>query len=250
MGALRATLAALVLLAALLILATPLWFVVRIMQYRTAHAVRAYPRVKVSDLYPHLKPGDVLLFKSATALQACITHEPFDHVAVVVRVGGVLCLSEAQPGSAIMPGRSAAGAPTSTHQTLPSGAAAAPLLTRLKYYNGSVYVMRLSRPLSPDSEERLCAEAGRLHAAKHAYPTPAQFVAELVTGQPTQARHCFRHAADLLAAAGLMPAAGRGLFQVWHAICELPRRRLPGGYRYGAPAEVLYDIGAQWPPAN
>jgi hypothetical protein len=128
------------------------------------------------------------------------------------------------------------------------GADLTPLLTRLKYYTGDYYVLRLSRPLDPQRAEALKAAAEHLGRVQYPYPTTFQVLLGLA-GKKTATRHCFQHAAHLLDTAGLVPAdrseplAAAGFLEVCHEICQLPGRPLAGGYCYAPPVQVIYDVG-------
>ena len=129
------------------------------------------------------------------------------------------------------------------------GADSAPMLTRLKYYTGNAYVMRLSRALDPAREQLLKATAERLHRAGYAYPTSQQAVAAVALGRRAAARHCFQHTAHLIDEVGLTPLdrdaplADSGFIRVCHDVCGLARRPLPDGYCYEPPIELIYDVG-------
>ena len=124
----------------------------------------------------------------------------------------------------------------------------APLLTRLKYYTGNTYVMRLSRKLDRDRESNLVLEAVRLRSREYPYPSWSQALAEHVLGRASKARHCFQHVANLLDQARLCPVdngrplASNGLLQVCRDVCNLAGRELPDGYTYESPVEIVYNL--------
>lgn len=78
-------------------------------------------------------------------------------------------------------------------------------MTRVKFYTGTVYVMRLSRPLDPAREQRLKATADQLHSVGYPYPTMQQAFGAALLGRKVPARHCFQHVAHLLDEARLTP---------------------------------------------
>jgi hypothetical protein len=238
--------AAVVLLVVVIAVAFPYLVLVRIMEHsRTYLAVRA-PRAKVSEAYPHLKTGDILLFVSASHLPTnsglCQTY--FSHAAMLTREGDLVYTSEAQMGTELMPN------PPGADYRMKKGAASAPMLTRVKHYPGSVYVMRLSRALDPPRERRLKAAADQLHADGYAYPSASQAFFAAVLGRKVAARHCFQHIAHLLDEVGLTPLdreaplADSGFLRVCREVCGLASRALPDGYYYEPPVELVYDIGA------
>jgi hypothetical protein len=240
--------AAVILLILIIAVAFPYAVLIRIMDHSRMYRTVRTPRVKVSELYPHLKTGDLLLFVSAShsPTNSGFSQTFFSHSAMLMREGDLVYTSEAQPGTELMPHPGRPGA----NYHMKRGAASAPFFPRVKYYTGLVYVVRLSRPLDPERERRLKAAADRLHAEGYPYPSALQVCAAGLLGRKAPARHCFQHVAHLLDLAGLAPE-GRGapladsdVVQVCRDVCALPGRALPGGYRYSPPAEIVYDIGA------
>jgi hypothetical protein len=239
--------ATLVLLALTLTVAVAFLGLHRMAEYYAMFATVRAPRAKISDLF---------LFVAATCAgtNSMLTQTFFSHGAVALREGELVYLSETRAGGELMPDP---GDPTRRDLKTGRHAAITPLLTKLKYYTGSCYVAPLSRRLDPAREEALKREAERLRAVKYPYPSLSQTVAGLL-GWRTRSRHCFQHAAHLLDTVGLAPLgrgplADAGFVGVCGAVCALPGRALPDGYRYGAPVQILYDVGAvsgpPWVPA-
>lgn len=254
MGKLRlmaVALATLVLLALLVTVAVAFLGIHRMTEYYAMHVTVRAPRTKITDLYPALKTGDLFLFVAATnsGTNSMLTQAFYSHGAVVLREGDLVYLSETQAGTELMPDPA-----DPARRDLRTGrhAAITPLLTKLKYYTGTSYVLPLSRPLDPAREEVLKREAERLRAEAHPYPSFLQSLAG-VLGWRTRSRHCFQHAAHLLDVAQLTPLGAAaplesaGFVGVCDAVCSISGRELPDGYRYGAPLQVLYDVGAVVP---
>jgi hypothetical protein len=248
MGALRIAalvLACLMLLVLLVVVAGAFVGLHRMAEYNVMYATVRAPRIKISDAYSALKTGDVLLFVASTGSPSnlFLTQSFYSHAGVVVREGELVYISEAQPGLEIMPDPAA---PATSDLRMSRGAVLSPLLTRLKYYTGAYYVMRLNAPLDPPREELLKQEAERLQRVQYPYPTLGQIVLGIV-GRKTATRHCFQHAAHVLDSAlltplGAPPFASAGFLDVCRAITGLPGRPLRGGYQYLEPVQLLYDI--------
>ena len=196
-------------------------------------------RALVSEAYDALRTGDLLLFVGAThnLLSAAATQEFFTHGAFVVREGGLVYTSETSLGTHVCEAR------PGQHYSLPPGAALAPLLPRVKHYNGLCFLLRLEGAgLEPAREEAVKAEADRLAAAAYPYPSPAQAASALL-GRPVGARHCFQHVAHLLDVAGLTSGlAGAGFLRTCHEVCGISGRELPGSRRYSPPILLVYDV--------
>jgi hypothetical protein len=231
----------------LVMVAFPYALLVRIMEYNARFVTFRKKRAALSEAYDRLKTGDILLFVSASHMPTSsgVTQTFFTHAAVLVREGDLVYTSEAQLGTELMPCRAAPGG----ERRMPEGAGVAPLLTRLKFYTGSFYLMRLARPLPPGAEEALKAEADRLSRAGYPYPSFLQAAVATLTGRPAPARHCFAHVAHLLDRAGLTPLdrdgapfAEAGFLRVCREVCDLPGRPLQGGNFYEEPVQLLYDL--------
>jgi hypothetical protein len=239
-----ATIILLIIVAVAVVL--PYGILVRATECGHFHAADRAPRAKISEVYDSLKTGDILLFASSVPVLSNIgiTQTLYSHAALLCRSGDIITTSEAQMGAELVPAASATatGAAAATHMR--PGAASAPLLTRIKYYSGRVYVMRLSRELDSARERRLTAAADALHRAEYPYPTAAQACAAAVFGTPAPARHCFQHVAYLLGVAGLGFGSGAGIIQVCRDVCGIANRPLADGFFYESPIELLYDIDA------
>ena len=239
--------ATIILLIVVLAVAFPYIILVRIMEYNQMYITVRTPRAKISEIYPHLKTGDMLMFVSASHLPANsgLSQTFFSHAAMLMREGDLIYTSEAQMGTELMPNPDR----PDTDYHMKKGAASAPMLTRVKFYTGNTYVMRLSRALDSARERLLKATADRLHSVGHAYPTARQALAAVVLGRRAPARHCFQHVAHILDEVGLTPLnrstplADSGFLQVCRDVCGLANCALPDGYCYEPPIELVYDIG-------
>lgn len=203
-------------------------------------------RLLVSEAFDTLRTCDVLLFAGAThsAVISATTQEFFSHSALVLKMGESAYTSESSPGSHLMASPAVDG--RARHFCLKAGASLAPLLLRIKHYNGLCFLLRLKGPaLPPEKEEAVLAEAGRLFAEAYPYPSSAHAALSFL-GSSVRARHCFQHVAHLLDIAGLAPGpdklADAGFFQTCHEVCGLPGRPLAGGRRYSKPRLLVYNI--------
>lgn len=245
--ALTLTLATVVVLVIVFAVMATCALVVQSLGNYVKYSAKTAPRAKVSEAYPHLKTGDLLLFASTVnhPFNTGFTQMFYCHCGVVLREGPLIYISESQQaGDDTMPASQRAGALYQTRD----GASVNPMLTRLKYYNGCVYVLRLSRALDPAREEALKATADRLHAVGCAYPTTAQMAREALRLGRSGGRHCFQHVSYLLDEHGLAPLgqgaplAGAGPIQASRNICGIAGRALPDGYYYEDPVQLIYDI--------
>jgi hypothetical protein len=246
---LAVALASLVVLVIVLVVAFTFIGLYRVSEYYARFVSMRTPRANVSEAYDDLKTGDVLLFVGGTHTlhNSMLTQTYFSHAGMVLREGELVYIAEASTAVEVMPDpRDPAMETIRTN----GGATITPFLTRLKFYNGASYVMRLARPLAPGPEEALKAEAERLYREAYPYPSTAQLFLG-IAGRATASRHCFQHVAHLIDTAGLTPLgrgeplADAGFTLVCDEVCELPGRPLPGGYYYEPPVQLLYDIDAR-----
>ena len=250
-GCWQSVFAAIVLLTIALTVALVFIGLYRMAEYNVMYRTVWTPRVRMSEIYPHLKTGDVILFAAATHSPAnsMLTQTFHSHAGVLVREGELVHLSESQTGVEIMPG------PDGTALFMDNGAVLSPLLTRLKYYTGVYYVMRLSRGLDAAREAAVKREAARLRRAHYPYPSLLQILRGMMGGR-SASRHCFQHAARVLDAGGLTPTdrdaplEDAGFVGVCREICSLPGRPLPGGLHYEPPVQIVYDLGGGLGPGH
>ncbi len=213
--------------------------------YKTVRARRAM----VSDAYPGMKTGDIILFVATTHSPAnsMLTQTFFSHAGVLMREGELVYISEAQPGLELMPDPARPRAEIHMGR----GAELTPLLIRLKYYTGVPYLVRLSSALPPPVAEGLKRRAEALRRERYPYPTLAQ-IALGVLGWRTRSRHCFQHVAHLLDGAGLIPGGtlgSAGFVDVCREVCSLPGRCLSFGLTYEPPVQLVYNLPEEAPTA-
>ena len=155
MGTIAATI---FILTCIIVATTPCIIVKRAILYNRAHQYPVGARAYMSEIYPHLKTGDILLFRGISPLpHRYVTGALFEHAAVLLREGELIYISEIEPGGArLMPDPDTPGA--EIHMA--PGVNATPLLARVKYYNGIIYVMRLSRALDAGPPPGVAAAHG------------------------------------------------------------------------------------------
>lgn len=222
-----------------LLLLFPYLLAFRVLQATDVHQ-RRYPRRRLSEEYDALKTGDLVFFLTSSPISvATLLKVPCTHVGVVLREAGAEAyLSEAQPGCDLMPADPRD--PGAGDVFLPPGAAILPLLTRLCYYRGEVFLARRRAPLPAAAAEALKRAAEEAHALAVPYPSFATSVSEALLGSSGRNRHCFEHAAHLLEAAGAAPPGSlTGLST--HAICA-GFQALPGGADYAPLEALVYDF--------
>ena len=239
--------AAIILLIIVLLVAFPFFLLIRIVEHNVMYGTLRTPQVKISEIYPLLKTGDLLMFvpQVCNLSNACLSHSFFSHASMLLRDGNLVYTTEAHPtGGELMPNPDVPG----TDYYMKKGAASAPMLTRVKFYSGMTFVMPLSHTLDPEREQVLKNTADQLHKIGYPYPTVKQGIASMVFGCKTSTRQCFQHVAHLLDVAGLTPLnqdtplAELGFLQVCQIISNLANCPLPDGYHYGRPIRLLYDI--------
>jgi len=238
--------AAIILLIIIFLVALPYFLLIRIMEHNLIYSTLRTPQVKISEIYPHLKTGDLLMFVSPTGMNSALSQTFFSHASMLLREGDLVYTTETSMTCNIMPNPDHPG----TEYYMKKGAASAPMLTRVKFYNGMTFVMPLSRALNPECERIVKDTADQIHKTGYAYPTLRQGFASAMFGCKTATRHCFQHVAHLLDTAGLTPLnqdkplAESGFLQVCQTVSNLANCALPDGYHYERPVRLLYDIDA------
>lgn len=222
-------------------------------------------RKRLSDAYPALQTGDIVLFAPRLSLIPALIQTRFTHVGVVVRRPCAECtrFSRQMPNHLddldfecidceILLAESSGGAPAgrlAADYYLPDGVTTTPLLARLRSYPGEAYLMRLAAPLSAEAGARIDAAACALEGRPFAPPLQMLFG---FLGDKKIA-HCYNLVAELLTAAGLKPDNAAplnrlGAMSVPAAICRLGLESVPlfdaagNACRYERPAKLLYDF--------
>ena len=200
-----------------------------------------HPRTRISEAYDSMKTGDILLFSSLphNYTNSFVHQNYYSHCAMVIRKGGRLYLAESSYRSSLGHKRR-------------DGTAILPMLSYLKNYWGVAFHMPLSDRLSPGKEDAVVIEASK----EFDYPGFTYILVQLIgIGRPQLLGlgfedlpvHCFSWVGHLMDVAGLTPKdetsfGSRGWSEVCSDICALSGKKLWGGYSYGEPREILYDI--------
>ena len=245
--------AAILSLLLLIITVVPWTIILRQTEYYENDWPLRYDRVLISDLYPELRTGDIVLFAPQATILSPFTKSMFTHASLVLRerraregilddgLSDIISIVETSLGTP--PGVVA------PEFSIPSGVAITPFLSKIKYYPGPAYIMRLREPLSAAQERAIIDKAYRMQGDP--YPSLSQGFFDAVRGRPTP--HCYQLVATLLHVGGLETEAGPSLCE--HSalsVCDTIRE-LSGGkkylvsgdgarYRYAPLTEILYNI--------
>lgn len=212
----------------------------KLMQHSRKHCKKRHRKVLVSEAYPQMKTGDIILYLAHAAhpVIAIALGELYTHGGFVVETPQGVGISEATYDEELAP------APGGAIE-MPNHATIVPALLRLKHYRGTSFWMRLSRPLGPDQ----ALAAGALAAEENPYPGLAALAAFTALGVNIgPGRNCFEHISWILGGLGLIAPSrrallGAGPIEACRKIIQLPGRALADGYQYLEPVELVYDIG-------
>lgn len=265
-----------VLLALIAVLLFPWVAGSRLAGYCAQEGRYRYGRARISELYPRLQTGDILLFAARASLIPILTQSQFTHAALVVRRPGPRCGPQCRGGRAardcidcdvlvaelsggIGDGKLADGF------SLPAGAVLSPLLPRLKCYPGTAYLMRLApgagAPGAPEGEgaaEPGAGPAAAIEAAVAArlgrpFAHPASILLAALLRRPTF--HCYGLVSQLIDAAlrredapPLSSASVLGVVPAVEALQGAPLLDAGGArYSYRPLVEIVYDIDCEGP---
>ena len=115
------------------------------------------------------------------------------------------------------------------------GAELTPLLTRIRYYPGVAFLVRLKDALDPLREAKLRRLAWRLKKKKSPYPSDTSLLWGILGGK-SGARHCFQHVEYLLAAVGIAVMSAGSM-----ASCKRATSLESTGL-YDPPVTLVYDL--------
>jgi hypothetical protein len=219
----------------------------RMFGYFSDYGTVRFPRARVTTMT--FAPGDLILFNSSTHgfTNSAVTRDFYSHAGMVVKHPdtGRLFLSDSS-GSEVFPDADGVEYTTEAESTY------LPLYTRLKYYSGETYHLRLKPALSQSQVTKLW----NLVQARVPYPGILASTAGLLR-LPSRgiSRHCMAHVAWLVDMLELTPTdlssrgstlEGTGFIGVCKQVTLLPGRALgpAGGSMYAAPVHILYDIDA------
>ena len=205
--------------------------------YVIKNACSKFKKTLLSKEYDTLKSGDIILFTPSlhNFTNSLLTGCYFSHIGMVVKSenGGKgprsddegLYMSETNGITAIK---------------TTGGAAFFPLLSRLKYYDGGHFLMRLNKPLDQERKNKLLKLSKEV--LDHPYPSLKTKVLSAVGLSNDNTRHCFQHVGFLLQQMNLLPPEiDLGIFSSAN-ISTIFRYKLNNGYQYEYPVQMVYDL--------
>jgi hypothetical protein len=214
-------------------------------------ARRPVPSVRLSEMLPQLKTGDLVLTIASLHwfVNSVLWQSTYGHAGVIVVKDGVPYIAQeySTRGVDALAGAHRGRIPAAElYLPMPEGSGMVTLEYFLRTYLGTVCISALERPLPPDREAAL-----RRKAAEH-WPFMGgwrDMLRRLITGRPGHTRHCFEWVADLLTAARLRAAGRPWLTDLWsanqgEAIVDLAERGtlLSCGNRYLPPLRLENDL--------
>lgn len=186
-----------------------------------------YPRVLLSEVYPLLKTGDIVLFNPAidSSFISSVLNKKFAHSGVIIQIKEDLFLAEKSIARKVS-------------IDIPAGATLLPLLPVLKTYPGTFSIMPLKNPLSAKQNELIVNEAMSMIGAT--YPTTLDIVVKTFLRMPSL--HCFDYVAHLLRT-GQLDIPVLDSYHICEFIINLPDQK----DQYRPIYDVLYDIDVSHP---
>jgi hypothetical protein len=250
-GSTIATVVAAILSLLLIIITVIPWTIIlRQTEYYKNDWPLRYDRALVSDIYPELRTGDIVLYAPQATILSPFTKSMFTHASLVLRERGEHSSDGLDDAISIV--ETSLGTPpgvVAPEFSIPTGVAITPFLSKIKYYPGPAYIMRLRTPLSAAQESAIIETAYRMQGDP--YPSLSQGMFDAICGRPTP--HCYQLVATLLHAGGLETAAGPSLRE--HSaitVCDAVRGLSDGKnylvsgngtiFQYGPLTEIMYNL--------
>ena len=163
--------------------------------YRNFVNIR-YPKVKLSEYKHNLKNGDIVLFVNRVHLPSTsiFVNTLFSHVSMVVKIDGILMLSESIFGNFIDD--------EGNMYDFEPGSQLTNLNTRLNEYPGQAFVMPLRDDLTEEQTAKLYVNIYK----KTAYPSSFLELMKHIfnSNRSEKSRHCMQHVIWLLDQMGMI----------------------------------------------
>jgi hypothetical protein len=177
-------------LVVLVIIVIIYWASCRYMSYYKNFVNKRYPKVKITEYKHNLKNGDIILFINRVHLPttSLFVNTLFSHVGMVVKIDGILMLSESTFGNYIDE--------EGISYDFEPGSQLTNLHTRLNEYPGQSFVMSLRDELTEEQTAKLYVNIYK----KTAYPDSfGEIIKHLFnSNQAEKSRHCMQHVIWLL----------------------------------------------------
>lgn len=129
-----------------------LYSLYKLFNLRSIYKDISIDRLLLSNVYDNLKTGDLILFRSTLTSPIAdmfMTNFVYKHVGLIVKIRNILYITEINNDKNVFYKNN------DNVVLMPSGISIVPLLTRLKYYAGLIYLSTLYVQLNPEKEKNL-----------------------------------------------------------------------------------------------
>lgn len=212
-------------------------FLQRIVKYKDIYKEMPFKKVLLSDIYDTLKTGDLIFYRSSITSFITDTIIPttlYKHISMVIKIEDKLYSTESSEGSIYCRTKDSL-------KYLKNGVDTVPLLTKLKYFCGMIFISQLSKPLSEEREHNIIEYANKLY--KLQYPSVISLYFDFVLNMKiSKSLYCFQYIYLLLERIGLINKQSLNAIDLSSLITNIHQYNLNDNYQYSRIKQLVYDI--------
>jgi len=198
-----------------------------------------FERISLASVLTTLKTGDLLYYRNAISsfmMDRLIPTDVYKHVSMIVRIDNDLFSTESSLGEFYSKQDS-----TEEPLVMFSGVNVLPLINRLKYYSGLVFLHRLNKPLSLENEQKLVTYIN--NSIGTPYPTMLSLYMNFTFNvKISKDLYCYEYVYSLLEYIDLIPTKKKNARDISEYIAKLCNFELNYGYRYEPGRLIVFDL--------
>jgi hypothetical protein len=228
-----------ILICLIIIIISTFYSIYKLFNLKSLYDLMPIDRLLISEIYDNLKTGDMIFYRSTITSPIAdifMTRLVFKHVGMILKINGMYYITETNSeknvyfknknGEIIL---------------LNSGVNIVPLLTRLKYYGGMIFISKLYNKLSFENEKKIISAVNNMK--NKPYPDMFSLFTNFVFNKKLyNSAHCYEYIYNLLCSIDLPInknlASG---FDLTNFITNIDSIKLNNNY-YTKIKQLIYDI--------
>lgn len=220
----------------LVMIISTLSFLNKIVNIKEIYTQLPFNRLLLSNIYDSLKTGDLIFYRSSIASAVVDTLIPtpvYKHVSMIVKINGILYTTESSQGGIY-------AKKDDELLYLKNGVEIVPLLTKIKYYCGMVFITQLSKPLSEEKENMLIDRIKELKDIE--YPSVMSLYLDFIFNiKISKTFYCFQYVYNLFEYIELIPKKKLNSIELSYFITNINIQILNDDYYYDPLYQLVYD---------
>jgi hypothetical protein len=213
-------------------------FIINALNTKDKYSDSPKNKVLLSDVYHTLKTGDIILYKSIKSSLIYTAFYPsnlYKHIGMILVLDNNIYVTESTNSDFYKYDDEG------NIQRMKSGVNIVPFLTRAKFYNGYIYMCKLSHDLSVKMEELLFNAVDKVK--DYTYPSKANMYTSFIFNVTFSKKfYCYEYIYYLLYSIGLIDKKNPVALDMVNMLNNLDELECNLGYSYHSPNNIICNV--------